>query len=188
MQSPKELWTLYSKSDTVYHIKKLISSDNKYILLTYVVNTSHPEAAKQDFIKQETISKTDLFKIKSEYSSYNWTPLKNTPTLFVQINGSAFTYDLEPWDKREAILDQIEKSLQKSGNAEWIGCDVGPGGLNLIFELENISGAIPKILDILSKYGYDKKTIIGRRINTTEDDWFYEVIYPLDYNGVFLTM
>jgi hypothetical protein len=184
-----EEWTIYSKEDTIIHVKRLLSSNSILTLLSYDINTSTPEAAKQIFINSKTLANNDEVSfIKLQNLNFNWTPLKDTPTLFVQIDWSAFKYDLEPWDKREAILDNIEKDLQVQGHGEWIGCDVGNGGLNMLFEVEEIEKAIPIILEVVSEAGFAEKTTIGRRINTVKDDWFYEVIYPLNYSGVFLTM
>jgi hypothetical protein len=58
----------------------------------------------------------------------------------------------------------------------------------MLFEVTNIDNAIPIIPDVLSKEGLHKKALIGRRLNTAKEDWFYEVIYPLNFSGQFLTM
>ena len=55
----KELWTLYSKSDTVYHVKKLLFYDGSYSLLSYDINTAQPEASYQTFIRKQAISEKD---------------------------------------------------------------------------------------------------------------------------------
>ncbi|MBL0135961.1 MAG: hypothetical protein IPP79_19275 [Chitinophagaceae bacterium] len=58
----------------------------------------------------------------------------------------------------------------------------------MLFEVSNIDNSISIIMEVLSKAGLNKKAIIGRRINTEAVDWFYEVVYPSNFNGVFLTM
>jgi hypothetical protein len=185
----KEEWTIYSKQDTIVRVKRLLSSATGLTLLSYDINISEPEVAKQTFISSKPFSnKNEIDNIKEENASFNWEPYPTTLTLFVQISGKAFKYDLEPWDKREEILNQIEKALKLQGHAEEIGDDIGPGGLNMLFECEKIDDAVPAILNILKKYGYDNETIIGRHINTEAEDWFYEVVYPQTFNGVFLTM
>jgi len=58
----------------------------------------------------------------------------------------------------------------------------------MLYETSDIDNAIPTIIEVLNKAGFDKKTTIGRRVNIDGDDWFYEVLYPTNFNGVFLTM
>ncbi|MCW3110676.1 MAG: hypothetical protein JWQ09_5182 [Segetibacter sp.] len=189
MTLTKEVWTIYSKQDTIFHIKRLLSSDSGLILRSYDINTSEPEITKQTFIDTKTLAnEREASLIKSQNSSFHWVPFKTAPTLFVQISWSTFKSDLEPWEKREAIMDKIVSALKLQGHADWTGCDVGPGGLNMLFEYEKIDYAVPAILEVLRKEGFDKKTIIGRRINIEPEDWFYEVIYPNNFSGVFKTM
>lgn len=188
MNSDKEIWTLYSKSDTVFHVKRLVSSDSGYLLLTYDINTSQPEAAHQTFIGKQTINESELQKIKSQSSSFNWTPFKATPTLFVQMQSSAFKDEMAALDKRQQIEQLIDNELKSKNLGEWIAGDLGPGGANMLFEVQDVDEAKSVIKNMLSNNGLDKATIIGRRVNIVADDWFYEVIYPLNYNGEFLTM
>jgi len=185
----REEWTIYSRRDSLFAVKRLLSTDSGLNLQTYIINTAQPEAAKQTFSDSKLIAnENEAAIIKTQAKNFNWTPFKGTPTLFVQIAHSAFKYDMEPWDKRGPMLDSIETALKRLGQAEWTGCDVGPGGLNMLFEFENTDAAIPIILAILKKYGYDQKTTIARRIKTADDDWFYEVLYPANFSGTFLTM
>ena len=54
--SSKEVWTVYTKQDTVFHVKRLLSSDTGLTLLSYDINTSNPEAASQTFISAKTLT------------------------------------------------------------------------------------------------------------------------------------
>lgn len=185
----KELWTIYSKQDAIFHVKRLLLTDIGLILLSYDINTPEPEVSEQSFLSSNIVAnKDEATAIKLQNSNFNWTPYKTVLTLFIQIEPSAFKDEMEQYEKRQGFLDKIEKALLKHGHAEWTGCDVGRGGLNMLFEVENIDTAIPTILEVLSKLGLDKKAVIGRRINTEAEDWFYEVVYPNAFNGVFLTM
>ena len=185
----KEVWTIYSKQDTIFHIKRLVSSDTGLTLLSYDINTSKAETAVQTFINSKTLSsENEATTIKSQSSNFKWAPLKMGLTLFVQIEPSAFKDEMEALDKRQDIEQKIETALKLKGLGDWTAGDLGPGGANMLFEVSNVDSATSVILEVLSKAGLDKKTIIGRRIYTEEEDWFYEVIYPKTFNGVFLTM
>jgi hypothetical protein len=119
---------------------------------------------------------------------FNWTPYKSNLTLFVQIEPSAFKNEMDALSKRQEIEQEIETALKSENLGQWTAGDLGPGGANMLFEVSNFNNAISIILEVLSKANLDSKTIIGRRINTKSEDWFYEVIYPITYNGAFLTM
>src|SRR5450432_2901303 len=54
--SSNEVWTIYAKQDTVFHVKRLLSSDTGLTLLSYDINTSKPEAASQTFISAKTFA------------------------------------------------------------------------------------------------------------------------------------
>ena len=190
MTDIKEKWTIYFHEDTIYHVKRLIIKDNHLSLLSYDINTSKAENAGQEFIEDKPIADlNEAEKIKSENNKYNWKPYKTAnQTLFVQIEPSAFKDEMSALNKRQEIEQKIESALKLNNNGEWTAGDLGPGGANMLFEVQNIDTAIPIIMDVLFKEGFDKKTVIGRRLNESEDDWFYEVIYPLNFGGPFLTM
>ena len=185
-----EKWTIYFQQDSIYHVKRLITIDGRLNLLSYDINISEPENAGQTFIEDRPI--TDLVeaeKIKSKNIKYNWKPYRMPrQTLFVQIESSAFKDEMTALKKRQEIEQKIEVALKSNNNGEWTAGDLGPGEANMLFEVQNIDNAISIILDVLSKEGYYKKTLIGRRLNTAKDDWFYEVIYPFNFSGQFLTM
>lgn len=183
-----ELWTLYSKQDSIYHVKRLLASDSGYMLLSYDINSSQPEAASQRFTRKESVDRVDVNKFRSENPGFDWMPFNGTPTLFVQVGPSAFKDEMDALGKRQRIEQKIDKDLHSKNAGSWVGGDLGPGGANMLFEVQNTDQAKAIIGAILVKEGLNRETIIGRRIYTAKDDWFYEVIYPLDYTGVFLTM
>jgi hypothetical protein len=185
----KELWTLYSKQDSVIHVKRLVSSDTGLTLLSYEINTSEPEVAKQSFISSKSLSDINEGTIiKSQYSNFNWTPNKVTPILFVQMQYPAFKNEMEALDKCGEIELKLDKALKLIGLGHWIAGDIGPGGANMLFEVSNIDNAISTILELLAKEGLDNKSVIGRRINEDSENWFYEVVYPINFNGIFITI
>lgn len=185
----KEAWTIYFKQDTIFHVKRLLSSDTGLTLLSYDINTSKAETAVQTFINSKALSnENEAAIIKLQSLNFKWTPYKVGLTLFVQIEPSAFKDEMKALDKRQEIEQKIETVLKSKGLGDWTAGDLGPGGANMLFEVSNVDNATSVILEVLSKAGLDKKTIIGRRIYTEEEDWFYEVVYPNTFNGVFLTM
>jgi len=115
----KELWTLYSKQDTIFHVKRLLSSDTGLTLLSYDINTSEPEAASQTFISNKILTnENEATSIKSQSPNFNWTPHKETPTLFVQIDGSAFKDEMQALTVRQDIEQKIETALKSKDLGE----------------------------------------------------------------------
>ncbi|WP_281764370.1 hypothetical protein [Neptunitalea lumnitzerae] len=96
--------------------------------------------------------------------------------------------DLQVLDLRHSIEEKIHEKLNSNGLGEWIAGDLGPGGANMLFEVTEWEKSIQLIMDILNQESLLDKSLIMKRLNTAEDDWNYEIIYPIDYNGVFNQM
>jgi hypothetical protein len=188
--SSKESWTVYSKQDTIIHVKRLTFSDTAFALLSYDINTSQPEATSQSFISAQAFANENeaASAVQSEGTVFNWIPFKAIPTLFVQIAPSAFIDDEHALNIRQDIEQKIEGALKAKRLGDWTAGDLGPGGANMLFEVSNTDAAMSVILQILSKEGLDTKVTIARRIYTEAEDWFYEVLYPTQYNSVFMSM
>ena len=96
--------------------------------------------------------------------------------------------DLQVLDLRHEIEEKIHEKLKSIGIGEWIAGDLGPGGANMLFEVTEWKKSIPIIMNILNQDGLLRNTLLMKRLNTAKDDWNYEIIYPIDYDGVFNQM
>ncbi len=96
--------------------------------------------------------------------------------------------DLQVLDLRHEIEEKIHEKLKSYGIGEWIAGDLGPGGANMLFEVTEWKKSIPIIMNILNQDGLLRNSLITKRLNTAKDDWNYEIIYPIDYDGVFNQM
>ncbi len=96
--------------------------------------------------------------------------------------------DLQVLDLRHSMEEKIHVQLDNSGLGKWIAGDLGPGGANMLFEVTEWEKSIHLIMQILNQEDLLDKSLIIKRLNTAEDDWNYEIIYPIDYNGVFNQM
>ncbi len=188
IQIDNELWTLYNRFDSIFQIKRFISNDSGYILLSYEVNASQPESTQQNFISKQAIKANDIKGIKSKNARFNWKPFKAVPVVFIQLQANLFKGPDAAIKKRQQVEMLIDKELKSKAIGQWIAGDLGPAGANMLFEVQNIETAKAIALAILAKEGLHKGTIIGRRINTTSNNWFYEVIYPNEFSGTFLTL
>lgn len=188
--SPKEVFTLYRKIENTFQVARAMKTSNEnFELHLYEVKTSLPEVAVQTFTALEQLTPVQLAKRKIELErNYKWTPFKSINVLFVQIQPQGFKDEFELLDKRQSIEIQLTDVLEKSNLGEWFASDLGPGGGNMLFKVTDVDAALENALTMLKKIGMDNAVVVGRRISTADDDWFYEVIYPTKFTGTFNTM
>lgn len=96
--------------------------------------------------------------------------------------------DFHILDLRHKMEEMIHEKLKSHGLGEWIAGDLGPGGANMLFEVTEWKKSIRIIMNILNQEGLLKNSLILKRLNTAKDDWNYEIIYPIDYEGEFNQM
>lgn len=186
--APKEIWTIYDRQDTLVHVKRLMNTDSGLTLFTYDINSADPIATRQVSVNSKKLSgDSEAASAKAQSTNYQWIPYKPATVLFIQVEPSGFKDEMEALNRRHEIEDKIDEALKAKGFGEWIAGDLGPGGLNMLYAVPDIDQATPVMLDILAKNRLDKKAIIARQLDVAKDDWFYEIIYPLNFTGVFLS-
>ncbi len=186
----KEVFTIYRKTENVFHIARAITttSDN-FDLHLYEVNTSRPEAAEQTFVSVEHLSQQQLTIRKNELRVvYNWTRFRSYEVLFVQIQPTDVKNEIELLDKSHKIETELNNALESKKLGEWLASDVGPGGGNILYKVIDVDRSLETVLAVCRQNKLDEDVLIGRRVFVTEDDWFYEVIYPTNFTGIFNTM
>lgn len=88
---------------------------------------------------------------------------------------------------RQDIEGLIDTRLKMDNSGEWFAGDMGAGG-NMLFFIDNWDKAIITVLDVLREQNLVDHVLIAKRVMTTKDDWNYEVIYPIEFEGVFNQM
>lgn len=185
-----EVFSLYKKADSKIYVARALSVGNdKVDLYLYELNTSSPEGAKQSFVSVQHLIKQEIDNKKSELQiDYNWEPFKGNKVLFVQIEPAGFKNEIELLEKRQEIEEKLGNALESKSLGKWFSGDLGPGGGNMLFTVEDIDKSMDLILEVLRQNELDGKVRIGRRVLIDKDDWFYEVIHPTRYSGDFNTM
>jgi hypothetical protein len=186
----KEVYTFYSKAENIIHSAKVLTVDSKnFDLVFYDIDISTPEGAKQKYLSTEQLTDQQLNGKRIELQKiYNWTPTKGRDILFVQIQPAGFKTEMELLNIRQKIELKLTSALENSGIGEWSASDLGPGGGNILFEVTNMDSALKSILQVLKQNNLDNRVLIGRRVLISNEDWFYEVIFPTKYSGDFNTM
>jgi hypothetical protein len=85
---------------------------------------------------------------------------------------------------RQVIEDIIDERLQSKNYGEWFAGDMGAGG-NMLFFINDWEKANEIVMEVLQEEDLIDHVLIAKRIFTSNDDWNYEIVYPLEYEGVF---
>lgn len=185
----KELCTLYKKdSNTIRTLRALQKPNDSVALFLMDLDVSKPEGTLQKFISVQLLSRKQFEQQAIKFKEvYTWKPFTGSEVIFVQIKAGD-TNEFVVLDKRQEIEDQINEALKDGNIGEWIAGDIGPGGGNMLFEVNNIDKSMPVILEVLRQNKVEKQVVIGRRVMVNSNDWFYTVIYPAGFSGIFNTM
>lgn len=88
---------------------------------------------------------------------------------------------------RHKIEGQIDEALRGESLGEWFAGDMGAGA-NMLFFINDWDKANEVVLEILRQENLLDHVLITKQVRTSEEDWNYEVVYPLEYEGVFNQM
>jgi len=58
----------------------------------------------------------------------------------------------------------------------------------MLFEVKEWNKSIKLLMEVLSNENLLENSLIMKRLNTAKDDWNYEIIYPIEYDGIFNQM
>lgn len=143
----------------------------------------------QKIISKKIISESEVSLIKDILEKKDYRDVFDTVSkvIFVQLQIENDDF-IEVLELRHSIENKIHNKLNSDGFGAWIAGDLGPGGANMLFEVTDWDKAIHLTMEILENEGVLDKSLITKRLNLAEDDWNYEIIYPIDYNGVFYQM
>ena len=113
---------------------------------------------------------------------------RQLPVLFVQWQYPSTTTGMQALDVRQKVELEIDNALKAKGVGQWFAGDLGPGGANMLFEMNNKEAALKIIHDTIKKHRIDKETVIAERVYTAPGDWIHKVIFPKGYKGGFKDM
>lgn len=88
---------------------------------------------------------------------------------------------------RQEIEGKIDLALKQNNQGEWFAGDMGAGG-NMLFFIDNWEQAIKTVKNELSNEDLLDHVLITKRLSIAPDDWTYEIVFPVEYHGVFNQM
>jgi len=124
---------------------------------------------------------------------YQWKPVsgQRPAVLFVQMDPKpehqkeSLLNLMAIFDERNTVEGEISEALELHQLGSWAASDLGPGGMNILFEVSDVNAALPVVLQALARHKAQSRVRIARQLLTAPDDWRYEVIYPVAFNGTF---
>lgn len=88
---------------------------------------------------------------------------------------------------RQNLEDEVDEKLKESNLGKWSGGDMGAGA-NMLFTIRDWDNAMKVVTKVLHEEGLLNHVLIARRIMLSHDNWTYDVVYPVEYQGIFNPM
>lgn len=118
------------------------------------------------------------------------TLLEDRDVMFIQIVPDSTMDNLDVLgflNLRQNIEGKIDEKLQIEGLGEWFAGDLGAGA-NMLFFVDDWDRSMATVVEILREEKLLDHVLITKRIMTSAEDWSYEIVYPIEYEGVFNQM
>jgi hypothetical protein len=189
---PREVYVGYSLDKDTLRVARLLETDGQYQLLRAALTEG--QEMKQRVEPVIAVLRDSLSNAKARLQAqYIWHPYpsKYPSELFVQV-------DPAPKNRKETLLNimavmserntlegAIEDDLAEHHLGTWSASDLGPGGMNMLYDVTSIDSALAVVVRTLEAHHVQGRARIARRLMTKADDWRYEVIYPVNFNGRF---
>ena len=193
---PREVYVGYRLAGDTLHVARLLKTAKQYEFHRSVI-VEGPETQQQGDIPIRVVPQDSLVAVQAQLQvNYQWRPFKshNPEVLFVQVDPSrehqkeTLLSIMAIMNERGSIEDAIDEDLQSRHLGQWSAGDLGPGGMNMLFDVTSATKALPVVVKALETKQAQSRARVARRLMTAPDDWRYEVVYPTDYSGAFNSM
>lgn len=165
---------------------RIVKNNSRLNLIEGQISFDENYNTFQKITNKRIVSESEVDSIKSTLKNKGYRESFDNirKVIFVQLQPKNEN-DLQVLDLRHSMEEKIHEKLNNNELGKWIAGDLGPGGANMLFEVTEWEKSIELIMDILNQENLLDKSLVIKRLNTAEDDWNYEIIFPIDYNGVF---
>ena len=151
-----------------------------YAITYQKINTSQPLNLKK------------IDSLKNEYYKVGYTTKESDfkEVMFIQILPDSAMSDIEYFkflNLRHNVESEIGDLLEIKGLGQWFAGDMGAGA-NMLFSLNSWNEANELVIEYLKNENLIDHVLIARRFTVSSDNWHYEIVYPLKYEGKFNSM
>ncbi len=188
------LKSFYKMNADTIEFKRILTIDSRLIVQEGQVFLGEYALTHQRFKTIEEF-KNDKQILDSLESSFNKQGLVTKMTtekdvMFIQIipDSTMGTFDaLRFLSFRQEIEGQLDEVLRNNNLGEWFAGDMGAGA-NMLFFITDWDKANEAVMEFLKKENLLDHVLITKQLGTSEGEWNYEVVYPLEYEGIFNQM
>ncbi|WP_157491440.1 hypothetical protein [Flammeovirga sp. SJP92] len=184
------LTSLYRIDTDTLQIARIISNDGKQLLKLGKIWMGDYAITHQEFISTTEIKNKDSIQKAYKRDGYTHQLMNERDVMFIQIVPDSGMSEIEAFgflNFRQEMEDKIDLALKQKHQGEWFAGDMGAGG-NMLFFIDNWEQAIKTVKNELANEDLLDHVLITKRLNTAPDDWTYEVVFPVEYEGVFNQM
>ena len=183
------LSSFYKNDNDTIHFVRIVSDSTSLRKIRGTISFNSNYNTNQEISLDEKIVKEELKGIENEMikSGFRKKFDNKRNVMFVQLKPKSENA-LEALDLRHSVESEIENLLSINGLGEWIAGDLGPGGANMLFEIDDWDNSFQLIIGFLNSKGFINNCLITKRLYTADNDWNYEIVYPINYEGIFNQM
>jgi len=186
--------SFYKKENDTIVFKRILLNESRITLQEGQIYLGEYELTHQRLVNVRYFNNDNRI-IDSLISSISNEGLKEKfvdqkDVMFIQIVPDSTMGNIEALgflNLRQEIEEKIDDRLKNENLGEWFAGDMGAGG-NMLFFINDWDNATVAVIQILNKEKLIDHILIAKRIMTTKDDWNYEIVFPLDYEGEFNDM
>jgi len=173
--------TYYKKEDSKLQFVRIIRDSTVFCKVTGFLSNDNfhivQRITDQDTIKASSLESIDKAIKENGFKDYI---SNNDEVLFVQLRIKSKDF-LDVLDLRHDLEEKIDDALIEHNHSGWFAGD----NWNMLFEVNDFAEGFKIILDVLQSSNLNNEFVIARRLHTAEDDWTYEIVYPINYEGKF---
>jgi hypothetical protein len=188
------LKTFYKRPNDTIAFTRILASDSEIVLQNGQLYRDEYALTHQRFDAVTTFKKRSeiMDSLSMRYEKEGWVAKlgNERDVMFIQIIPDSTMSNLESFgfvDLRQSVEDKIDEVLKRGNLGEWFAGDMGAGG-NMLFFIDDWDSATELVLEVLNDEGLLEHVLITKRIMTGEDDWNYEIVYPVEFEGIFNSM
>jgi hypothetical protein len=188
------LKSFYKMNRDTIEFKRVLMSDSRLVVQAGQVFFGEYALTHQRFRNKQEFNneKVILDSLEASFNNEEFVTKMSSEkdVMFIQIipDSTMGTFDAIMFlNFRQNIEEQIDKVLQRKNLGEWFAGDIGAGA-NMLFFITDWDSANEEVMEILKQEDLLEHVLITKRIGTSEDNWNYEVVYPLEFEGIFNQM
>lgn len=186
--------SFYKKNNDTIEFQRILLNDDDLILQTGQIFLGEYALTHQRF-KNVRLFNNDTKAIDSLTTyflneGYKSKLADDKDVMFIQIIPDSAMGNLESLgflNLRQDIEERIDERLKGKNLGEWFAGDMGAGG-NMLFFINDWEQATETVNEVLREENLLDHVLVAKRIMTAKDDWNYEIVYPVEYEGVFNQM